>query len=200
MTFSGATSGSGSVNAQNASYEGNATGIFSGEYGNLSISTNARMLGDASTDTMSLYGTLTTHEDGALSISGERFSAENFEASGSGSWSVFSAAGGIGDAYPSFNNPNFNALARYVRSLDLDWASTGRFDIFRRMPVSREPIAVGDMSDLITLNNFENYDMIDFDSEFFGHDGIGLLDEEVYEVLDDAASVGASDLKALLED
>ena len=200
VTFYGATSGSGSVNAQNASYEGNATNIFSGEYGNLSISTNARMLGDASTDTMSLYGTLTTHEDGALSISGERFSAESFEASGSGSWSVFSAAGGVGDAYPSFNNPNFHALARYVKDLEIDWSNTGRFDMFRRMPTSKQPIAVGDMSDHIVLNNFEGYDMIDFDSEFFGHDGIGLLDEEAREVLDDAASAGASDLKALLED
>ena len=200
VTFSGATSGSGSVNAQNASYEGNATGIFSGEYGNLSISTNAKMLGDASTDTMSLYGALTTHEDGVLSISGERFSAESFEASGSGSWSVFSAAGGVGDAYPSFNNPNFHALARYVKDLEIDWSNTGRFDMFRRMPTSKQPIAVGDMSDHIVLNNFEGYDMIDFDSEFFGHDGIGLLDEEAREVLEDAASAGASDLKALLED
>ena len=158
------------------------------------------MLGNAATDTMSLYGSLATHEDGALSIAGERFSAEFFNGSGKGTWSVFSGAGGVGDSFPSINNPNFQAIAPFMNSLQYGWASTDRFDAFRRMPVDREPIAVGEMSELVVLNNFESYDMIDFDGEFFGNDGIGLLDDEVREVLDDAVSAGASDLKALLED
>ncbi|MBR2873464.1 MAG: hypothetical protein IKB99_08195, partial [Lentisphaeria bacterium] len=109
--------------------------------------------------------------------------------------------GGVGDMYPSLYNPNFQAIAPYMSTLTLEWGSTGRFDIFRRMPVSMAAIAAGDMSDLVTLNTFENYDMIDFDGEFFGNaHSIGLLDEESREVLDDAASAGNSDLKALLED
>jgi len=119
----------------------------------------------------------------------------------SGSWAVFNSAGGVGDMYPSLYNPNFQAIAPYMSTLTLEWGSTGRFDIFRRMPVSMAAIAAGDMSDLVTLNTFENYDMIDFDGEFFGNaHSIGLLDEESREVLDDAASAGNSDLKALLED
>ena len=106
----------------------------------------------------------------------------------------------MGDSFPSINNPNFQAIAPYMSDLHYGWAATDRFDIFRRMPVEREPIAVGEMSELVVLNNFENYDMINFDGEFFGNDGIGLLDDEAREVLDDAVSAGASDLKALLED
>ena len=119
----------------------------------------------------------------------------------SGNWAVFNGVGGVGEMFPSLANPNFQAIAPYVSSLALEWSGTGRFDIFRRMPVSMAAIAAGDMSDLVTLNTFENYDMIDFDREFFGNaHSIGLLDEESREVLDDAASAGNSDLKALLED
>ncbi|MBR2374046.1 MAG: hypothetical protein IKA87_07425, partial [Lentisphaeria bacterium] len=120
----------------------------------------------------------------------------------SGNWAVFNAAGGVGDMYPSLNNPNFHALAGYVSNLEAEWGSTGRFDAFRRMPTSRQPIAVGDMSDLVMLNNFGSYDMIDFDSEFFGNgDGIGLLDEEeAREVLTDSAPADLGDLRALIEE
>ena len=64
------------------------------------------------------------------------------------------------------------------------------------------PIAVGEMSELVVLNNFGSYDMIDFDSDFFGNgDGIGLLDEEeVRAVLSDASPADTSDLSALLEE
>ena len=106
----------------------------------------------------------------------------------------------MGDSFPSINNPNFQAIAPYMSDLHYGWAATDRFDIFRRMPVDRAPIVVGDMSDLVVLNNFEAYDMIDFDGEFFGQEGISILDEEAREVLDDAASAEAADLKALLED
>ena len=57
------------------------------------------------------------------------------------------------------------------------------------------------MMDPVVLNNYEQYDLIDFDSEFFGNsDAIGILDDESREVLEDALTVEASDLKALLED
>ncbi len=115
-------------------------------------------------------------------------------------WALFNGAGGVGDSFPSINNPNFQAIAPYMSDLHYGWAATDRFDIFRRMPVDRAPIVVGDMSDLVVLNNFEAYDMIDFDGEFFGQEGISILDEEAREVLDDAASAEAADLKALLED
>ena len=116
-------------------------------------------------------------------------------------WAVFNSAGGVGSSYPGINNPNFQALAAYMDQLSFEWSDSSRFDIFRRLPVSRPAIVVGDMSDLVMLNSFESYDMIDFDGEFFGNsDGIGLLDEESREVLEDAVSAGGSDLKALLED
>ena len=118
----------------------------------------------------------------------------------SASWLVFNSAGGVGSSFPSITNPNFQAIAPYMDSLALEWGSTGRFDLFRRLPVSMPAIAAGDMSDLVVLNTLENYDMINFDGEFFG-DGIGFLDEEESrEVLEDAVSAGGSDLKALLED
>ena len=116
-------------------------------------------------------------------------------------WAVFNSAGGVGSSYPGINNPNFQALAAYMDQLSFEWSDSSRFDAFRRLPVSRPAIVVGDMSDLVMLNSFESYDMIDFDGEFFGNsDGIGLLDEESREVLEDAVSAGGSDLKALLED
>ena len=200
VIFSGATSGNGAVKALTASYEGNATGIFGGTYGDLSISTKARMLGDASTGSMTLYGSLATHKNGVLSIAGERFSSENFNGSGSGNWSVFTAVGGVGDAWPSLMNPNFQAIAVHMGSLSLEWADTARFDLFRRMPVDRMPMAVGDAGDAIEFNTVDSYDMINFDGEFFGEEGIAILDDESRDVLEDAVSAEASDLKALLED
>ena len=139
--------------------------------------------------------------DNAASTHGIYLNGTNMTGNGnSGSWALFNGVGGVGDSFPSINNPNFQAIAPYMSDLHYGWAATDRFDIFRRMPVDRAPIAVGEMSELVVLNNFENYDMINFDGEFFGNDGIGLLDDEAREVLDDAVSAGASDLKALLED
>ena len=118
----------------------------------------------------------------------------------SSNWAVFSAGSGIGDSYPAINNPNFQAIVPHLIALDQNWNGTGRFDAFRRLPVSTEPIAVGDMSAPMVLDAFESYDMVNFDGEFFGNsDAIGLMDEESGDVLNDAASSGNGDLKALIE-
>ena len=118
----------------------------------------------------------------------------------SDNWLVFNSAGGVGDSYPSINNPNFQAISLHLLALDEFWNGTGRFDAFRRMPVATQAIAVGDMSAPMVLDAAAGYDMIDFDGEFFGSaDSIGILDEEASDVLNDAASADNGDLKALLE-
>ena len=116
----------------------------------------------------------------------------------SDNWAVFMSNGGVGDSYPAINNPNFQAIVPHLLALDEYWNGTGRFDAFRRLPVATQPIAVGDMSAPMVLDAAAGYDMIDFDGEFFG-DGIGILDEEASDVLNDAASADNGDLKALLE-
>ena len=201
VIFSGETSGSGRVESDIAIYDGDATGIFAGDYGTLVVYNGATMLGDAETDQLYLYGSIETHEDGTLTVNGELFNGEYLTGTGNGSWVAFSPGGAVGDMYPHITNPNFHAIAPYLNALSLEWGNTGRFEVFRRLPAEQRPIAVGDMMDPVVLNNYEQYDLIDFDSEFFGNsDAIGILDDESREVLEDALTVEASDLKALLED
>ena len=201
VIFTGETSGNGRVESDSAIYNGNATNIFAGDYGTLEVHTNATMLGNAETDELYLFGSIETHENGTLTVNGELFNGEYLFGTGNGSWAAFSPAGGVGDMYPHITNPNFHAIAPYLNALSLEWGNTGRFEVFRRLPAEQRPIAVGDMMDPVVLNSFEQYDMIDFDSEFFGNsDAIGILDDESREVLEDALTVEASDLKALLED
>ena len=201
VIFSGETSGNGRVESDIAIYDGNATGIFAGDYGTLVVYNGATMLGNAETDELYLYGSIETHEDGTLTVNGELFNGEYLTGTGNGSWVAFSPGGAVGDMYPHITNPNFHAIAPYLNALSLEWGNTGRFEVFRRLPAEQRPIAVGDMMDPVVLNNYEQYDLIDFDSEFFGNsDAIGILDDESREVLEDALTVEASDLKALLED